>query len=212
MNDNGMTGLDPECAVYDYNELASSLMDLRGEIVSWLKDFYSDMVELWASPNATEFGKMFSGLSDELASEFCKSANIIVDNTRAAIQIMAHANNVSVNLEKVAYPKWSSDFPFRANKDGIVGMNVNLARNASNAMITRGQLLVNKIDGTFHLRLSLYDPSGNLTDLFFELIHNFSQKVSAAIETLSSYIKTSMDEETNTVLLAKTQAVNIMNG
>lgn len=215
----GMTGFNPEQAIRDISSTSEWLFSGYREYFDFCKSFINNLGDKWASPKAVEFGEKYMPLIKEAILYMLKVQTSFDKSAREAYNIIARSNgyplmHVSKEGQEVVNEVASlmdGEFkPFREEYVGTVGMNINQAKEVLNTFISNTSVAIKDFESA-PVEVAFFDPSGEMATAFRNEINNIKEKVTSLAESIENEVKGAMEEETNTILLAKQNATDTMS-
>ncbi len=217
----GMTGFNPEESLRKIKETVDALERALGSgYQRACEDFFYKLQKKWYSPRAIEFGKKFIPLLKEVIKDSRKLVQSLYINSMEAYNKLATANGYPrAELNQIVDPDFLyevtlEDFGqhpgFEDNYYGTVGMNVLHVKEILNKFIA--DVAFAKKDLTeVPVGVAFYDPEGAMASAYKTEVEKLAGKISESLEGISKEINSAMQEEENTVLIAKDNATDTMS-
>lgn len=214
MDGNGWTGLNPGLAwrnIADFTEKGIAAAEEYNKAIAFL---FEQLYFTWCSPKAVEFSNLQTtklyGTYKAIYLHICD----ISRNAVRAYNIVASANNatrINYTPQDFNYAGESQYTKLLENKDGVVGMNINLVENYILPEFD------SKIKNALHQieslpkAIALYDDETGQQHAFSTGVSALISSASEIISSVESTIQTSIKEEQNTIKLAKEQATQTLS-
>ena len=212
------TGFNPTQAKTDLEALSHDLRLVKGKlwsafdyIVGQTKDGLSDV---WASPNAKEFGATYIPQIADLINGYLKDIHAILSSTARAVDIVGSSNGYVINLSgDYSAPALEEYYPqtFKEEKDGIVGMNVAVAKIAVSSFNEEIKDTLNTLDGIDLHTIALYDPEGSMQEAFKTVLTTLKTNIEELVSSINSAITSAYETEENNIRVAKDSAASTMS-
>ena len=205
------TGFNPTQGKADIESMHSILEKANIDLYNALLIITARIPEVWASPNALEFGKTYGPKMTELKTTFGKNANVIQSNVIRAVQTMANENGFGFFDETADI--YVSDYDqenYKEEKDGIVGMNVAQVELYLSTFDEKLNTFYQSFAQVEALDIALYDPNGSLKAAFKSMLTQFENDLNETVTAMQNAIKAAMETETNNIRLAKESAAETM--
>ena len=213
MDGNGFTGLNPEMAA---TNIASFEGAVRGSVELLKNAFttlFTDLKEVWASPNAVEFSNQYTSEIETFMHDFASHVGMIDDGARAAYNAAANANGAQTIEALVDFePGGGYALPcaLDAEKNGVVGMNIVAVRDA---VLTDFKLNMESALASFAdipNAIALYDDADGQRHAYASRIEKFKDAFSDMAEQITSKVLEYANNESDRVELAAEQATEAL--
>ena len=213
MDSNGFTGLNPALARQNIIDFTEKGIDAAEEYNKAIKFLFEQLYYAWCSPKAVEFCDLYE---TEIYGSYKKIYLNICDicfNALRAYNIVASANNErTIDYQPREFSYSQNYTKLLDNKDGTVGMNVNLVKNyILPEFDNKVRNSLSLIDNLPH-SIALYDDENGQQHSFFTGISKLVAEANDVITSIEKVINKCLAEEHDTIKLAKEQATQTLNG
>ena len=230
MDGNGFTGFDPVVAKNNIDEFWHAAVAAHEHLWATFEDLWVDLEFTWCSEKAVEFDKKYNNRGtgfQRVVLEFFRACDNIAKNARKAYSIIAKANSYSDVMFLEEYEINEEDHPteygsgfyyeFGCNlhpahpTNGVVGMNIMQVKLAVDVFKTKIQGVISEIDN-LPMNIAFYDEDGSQAAAYASEIKKMKDKIIEMTNQIVTEIASAMENEQNSILLAKQQATESLNG
>lgn len=217
-----ITGFNPEQAKRNINDTTSALYKIMDEYASTSFAFFLDLSIKWASPKAKEFGDKYQPMVKDAALDIYKLEFSLSNNSIAAYDALATSNgyptfrgdngpyetSVMIMNEELDYLE--SDKLFKEDFYGTVGMNVLQAKEILANYSANVNSLVQSL-GDVPVEIAFYDPGSEMASAYRNAVEKIKEKILSTTQSIETDVKSAMEEEVDTILLAKQNATDTLS-
>ncbi len=215
MDGEGMTGLNPGQAKQNIENFYSSAMHAGEELSNAFSDLLLNLSNSWASPKAMIFGESCDAQGSDLLNNYYTAIYSIAKNAEHAYNVIASAHGgegyISVNISNEGHVESLGGRSFKAEKDGVVGMNIALVKVDLDAFDISMNKFYSSLD-SIPMEIAFYDTEGTQLASYRNAIAKCKNDAKTAAESVRKEVQAAMETEQNTILLAKQQATETLNG
>ena len=212
----GMTGFNPGEAKEQIEKFYySGIVACIALYDAYYYDFFDNLYAVWASPKAVEFGIKYAPIMQMSIYSNIEMFKNIARKAGNSYNIIATANGengIDVDLDiDFLHVNFELNTSLSAERDGIVGMNFMQVKLALAAFEHSIKKYYSQLDG-LPLDIAFYDPDGSQKEAYKSLIEKSKKEVTEIVNSVKADIQAAMEEEENTILLAKQKSTEILNG
>ena len=201
----GWTGIDIGAVETQLDNFVEAMYDINSYYYATAREFANSLYRTWASEKAVEFNSKLEEI-EHLEDTMVICHNKILASATKAANFMASYNGAEFNYDYVIWVLGDLKVQhLEAEKDGIKGMNVTLAKFALDTFNEKMKNIVNALD-TLPMDFSLLDPAGELQAEYVALVKSAKENVQATAESVSAELTAAFETEEKNILLGKTQA------
>ena len=208
---NGWTGLNPSLARRNIERFYDSCVEVLNNFSASVNELFSELKGTWASPNAVKFSLKYGSEIEDALTDFSNEAFSRARSAANAYNSVAYAHGAnSVGcVDKVGTP--FVDFNLEDNKDGVVGMNIELVEND---IIPNFEKKINNVINLINeipTSLALYDDNNGQRHYFSCNISSFKNRFENILSDLKISIKEYSNTKLNEIKFAKQSAIDALN-
>jgi len=212
----GFTGINFEDVYNQEMRMVTTVEEMFTGLTKDLSAFFRSLRKNWASENASNFSKEIFSLSEAYFKNIGTYADRIFNDINDSIR--AYANSLgtgctthATNFSSIQLSE--NDFILDTkNINGVSGMNVKLVEDLLNYELPKiSGNAINKM-ASLAQSISIYDENGEQQAIFETRRQAMKTLIYELLNTIESQIRSYVETEKNTILLAKQQTVQNMSG
>ena len=200
----GWTGINADEVRGQLQAFADAMTELGQTYCDAFDLFNDELYRAWASEKAVEFNKRLAYLAQQKANIYWR-ANTVLSAATTAARFMAKHNGAEFNFEINVGEKSDSYVNLEAEKNGVKGMNIPLAKLSLESFSNTVEQVIAGMEA-LPLDFGLYDPAGELKACYSEMMQDKIFWLRSETQTSVNQMKTAFEEESLNVQLGKTQA------
>lgn len=207
----GWTGINIDEVKGQLDAFDETMKNIVSEYRAAFDLLNEELYSTWASKNAVDFNANLLNLS-HIIFAIDSSRERILYSAALAARYMAKHNGADFSYDAKVPENLDRMYDFKRleeSKNGIMGMNVALAKVAVSTFTDSYKNVASKLD-SISVNFSLLDPSGELENSYRELINETISHIDEIAESSINVLNAKFEEETNNIILGKQQAENIL--
>lgn len=211
MNENVITGFNPEVVEGSINEISEECERINDTLNKASTNFYHELKESWFSPKAVEFEKYLYNI-DRCIYNLKISYYNVMASMADAYNAHAIANNLPTLSSKYEHFEYQPDNALfgeltllERSPEGNVVMNIPRVEAARDAFAT---VVEDQMQEVFVSQQTpaFFDQNGQQIESYYHLINSMQQKLKGSFNELIHTLNTKIEEERSAVEKAASQA------
>lgn len=236
MDGNGFTGFNPGQAKENIRNFAEYADNVDYFLKQAFEYLFSELYWKWCSPKAVEFDGKYNELSSSICGEFRTMTDNIATSAKEAYNVIARAHHEATiefntisdlyigfgNPARNDVSQHSTGYGARGQlslqhlvashpTSNAVGMNVSLVKVIVQEFETKITNVIERI-GSIPTNIAYFDEDGSQQESYRNTINSMKEKITGLVDSIKTDIKSASEEEENSVMLAKEQATQVLNG
>ena len=221
----GFTGLDIEKSKQQIINFKDIAVSSEKFITTFITEFFDELSQKWASPNAVVFSTKYTNELSTLVQELRTSIGHVINGALEAGDTLCRANGVNYSFNNIVNVTLSGLYGYslgsgtianaptfrncRESLNNVTGMAVENVKLIRDILVAKKQEGIAKLE-SIPTEISFYSADGSLMSAYKTGIDTFVSRINEELDSIVTDLNSYIEKETNNIVLAKEQATQNM--